>query len=196
MSVPLLRRLFTVKEYHKMVEAGVFSPDDQIELIQGEIIKMSPIGKRHAATVNRLVRLFTQLLGEDIILSPQNPIELNNNSEPQPDIALLLPRSDFYESKLPQPQDVLLLVEVADTTANYDREVKIPVYAQGGITEVWLVDINQQCVEVYREPISNRYQNMQKLRRGEFLSIQFFRRITNSHVTKAMGRLFFISKPN
>lgn len=188
MSVPLLRRLFTVKEYHKMVEAGVFSPDDQVELIQGEIIKMSPIGKRHAATVNRLVRLFTQLLGEDIILSPQNPIELNNNSEPQPDIALLLPRSDFYESKLPQPQDVLLLVEVADTTANYDREVKIPVYAQGGITEVWLVDLNQQCVEVYREPISNRYQNMQKLRRGDFLSIQFFPNFSIS-VDQVLGKI-------
>ena len=120
-----------------MIDSGILTPDDRVELIQGEIVQMSPIGRRHAAGVNRLVRIFTRLLGERIIVSSQNPVELNNNSEPQPDLALLLPRPDFYESGHPQPKDILLLVEVADTTANYDREVKIPLYAKDSIIEVF-----------------------------------------------------------
>lgn len=174
MSVQLLRRLFTVEEYHKIIEAEVFTPDDRLELIRGEIIQMSPIGRRHAATVNRLVQVLTQLLEERIILSPQNPIALNANSEPQPDIALLLPRSDFYESELPQPKDIILLVEVADTTLTYDRDVKIPLYAQAGIVEVWLVDLNDSCIEVYQELLPDGYQNVRRLKRGQILTLQAF----------------------
>jgi len=186
MSVQLLKRLFTVEEYHKMVDAGILTPDDRVELISGEIVQMSPIGRRHAAGVNRLVRIFTRLLGERIILSAQNPIELNNTSEPQPDIALLLPRPDFYESGHPHSEDILLLVEVADTTAKSDREVKIPLYAENGIKEVWLVDMNEQYIEVYREPTSNGYKNIQKFRGGEMLFIQIFPDI-NITVDEVLG---------
>jgi len=169
-----------------MGEAGIFKEGERVELIRGEIIQMSPIGTRHSAAVNRLVRLFTQHLGSRIILSPQNPVELDNNSEPQPDIALLLPRQDFYEYRHPIPQDVLLLVEVADTTAKYDREVKIPLYAEDNITEVWLVDINEQCIEVYRQPSPDGYQNVQKLGRGQTLSILAFREV-NIGVNEVLG---------
>ncbi|MCL1465853.1 Uma2 family endonuclease [Argonema galeatum] len=174
MSVQLLRRKFTVEQYHQMVDAGILTEDDRVELIRGEIVEMTSIGRRHAAGVNRLVRLFTQLLGDNIILSPQNPVELDEGSEPQPDVALLQPRPDFYESGHPQIQDIILLIEVADTTVESDRNVKIPLYAENGIVEAWLVDINEQCVEVYRSPSPTGYQNVQRFVRGESLSILAF----------------------
>lgn len=174
MSVQLLRRKFTVEQYQKMVESGIIAEGERVELIRGEIIQMAAIGRRHAASVNRLVRLFSQVIGDRAIISPQNPVQLDNNSEPQPDIALLHPRSDFYEAGHPQPQDIFLLVEVADTTVEADREIKIPLYAEPGIIEVWLVDINAQCVEVYRQPTPTGYQSIQKLHRGQTLAIQAF----------------------
>lgn len=116
MSVQLLRRKFTVEQYHKMVESGILTEDDRVELIRGEIIEMSPIGTKHAACVNRLVNLLVQLLGKGVILAAQNPVALNNNSEPQPDVALLKPRDDFSATAHPQPQDIFLLIEVADST--------------------------------------------------------------------------------
>ncbi|NMG07555.1 Uma2 family endonuclease [Brasilonema sp. UFV-L1] len=174
MSVQLLRRKFTVEQYHKMAEFGILREDEQVELIRGEIIEMSPIGTKHAACVNRLVNLLIQRLGKRIILAPQNPVILSDNSEPQPDVTLLQPREDFYENAHPQPNDIFLIIEVADTTVKYDREVKIPLYAEDKITEVWLVDINEQCVEVFSEPTADGYQNVQKFRRGESLAIQAF----------------------
>ncbi|HEY9853657.1 MAG TPA: Uma2 family endonuclease [Leptolyngbyaceae cyanobacterium] len=174
MNLQLIRRKFTVSQYHQMADAGILNENDRVELIRGEIVEMTPIGRRHAACVNRLVRLFIQLLGDSIILSPQNPIELDNNSQPQPDIVLLQPRPDFYESRLPQPQDIILLVEVADTTVESDRNIKIPLYAENGIRETWLVNINEEWVEVYREPSTTGYQNVQRFQRGESLSILAF----------------------
>jgi Uma2 family endonuclease len=174
MSVQLLRRKFTVEQYQQMIESGIIAEGERVELIRGEIIEMAAIGRRHAAGVNRLVRLFTQIIGDRAIISPQNPVQLDNNSAPQPDIALLHPRADFYEAGHPQPQDIFLLVEVADSTVETDREVKIPLYAEQGIVEVWLVDINAQCVEVYREPSPTNYQNIQKFQRGQNLVIQAF----------------------
>jgi Uma2 family endonuclease len=166
-----------VSQYHQMSEAGIFSENDKVELINGEIIEMSPIGRRHTACVNRLNSVFSQLLGKKVIIAVQNPITLNNLSEPQPDIALLKPRADFYESGHPQPQDVFLLIEVADRSLEYDRDVKIPLYASSGITEVWLVDIYEQVIIVYRYPSENGYSDIQKLSRGEKMSIQAFSEI-------------------
>ncbi|MFB2917548.1 MULTISPECIES: Uma2 family endonuclease [Aerosakkonema] len=186
MIVQLLRRKFTVEQYHQMVDVGILNQSDRVELIRGEIVEMNPIGTRHAACVNRLVRLLTQRLGDVVILSPQNPVELDDTSEPQPDVALLQPRPDFYESGHPQAQDVILLVEVADTTAESDRTVKIPLYAENGIVETWLVNINEQCVEVYREPSATGYQNVQVFQRGQSLSIQAFSDI-NITVDEVLG---------
>lgn len=150
MATELLRRLFTVAEYNQIVEAGILREDDRLELIQGSIIQMSPTGRRHAACVSRLNRLFHGILGDWILLGIQNPIELDNVSEPQPDVTLLDPKPDCYESGHPQPSDSFLLIEVSDTTIEFDRDVKLPLYAKASIPEVWLVDINSQCVEVYR----------------------------------------------
>lgn len=174
MSVQLLRRKFTLEQYHKMAESGILTENDRVELIRGEIIEMSPIGRRHAACVRRLHKLFSEKLSLLAIVDTQNPVELSDRSEPQPDVVLLQPRPDFYEAGHPKAKDIFLLVEVADTTAETDRDVKIPLYAENGISEVWLVNINEQCVEVYREPLSTGYQNVQKFQRGQTLSIQAF----------------------
>lgn len=187
MNVQLLRRKFTVEQYHKMVESGILKEDERVELIRGEIIEMSPIGTKHAACVNRLVNLLVQLLGKRVIVAAQNPVALNNNSEPQPDVALLKHRDDFYATAHPQPQDIFLLIEVANSTVMYDREEKIPLYAEANITVVWLVDINAQIVEVYQQPIATGYQYMQKFTGGETLSIPGFPDV-NITVNEIFGR--------
>ena len=170
MLVQQLKRRFTISEYHQMAEVGILTPSDRVELINGEIIEMSPIGKRHAACVNRLNQLFSQRLGDRILISVQNPILLNNLSEPQPDIALLQPRSDFYASGHPQPSDIFLIIEVADSSINYDKEVKIPLYSSGGITEVWLIDLNQNLVQIYQQPTPTGYQVIQDFQPENALS--------------------------
>ncbi len=175
MSTKVLRRQFSIQDYHQMVVAGILTEDERVELIQGEIVQMSPIGVRHASCVNRLNKLFSQLLGDRVIVAVQDPVILSNLCEPQPDLALLKPRDDFYAAGHPQPQDILLLVEVADTTIESDfaertlceRTIKIPLYASSKIREVWLVDVNELVVEVFREPTVNSYQSIQKLQIGE-----------------------------
>lgn len=177
MSVELLRKQFTVWDYHQMVKAGILKEDERVELIAGEIIEMSPIGTRHAACIIRLIRLFSQLLGDRAFISSQNPVQLSDFSEPQPDIALLKPRDDYYAAAHPQPQDILLLVEVADTTIDYDRNVKMPLYASSNISEAWIVDINGQTIEVYRQPTPDGYQHIQTFQKGQSLFIQAFAEI-------------------
>ncbi|TAD80862.1 MAG: Uma2 family endonuclease [Oscillatoriales cyanobacterium] len=170
MSVHTQRRLFTVQEYHLMSEAGVFGDRERVELIEGEIVQMAAIGKRHAARVDRLADLFYDNVRTSAIVRVQNPICLDDKSEPQPDIALVQRRADFYEESLPNSQDILLLVEVADSTINYDRDVKVPNYARSGIQEVWLWDLEVNCLEVYRNPTANGYTSIPKFERGEIVS--------------------------
>jgi len=170
MSVQIVRHKFTVDDYHRMVQAGILSEDDRVELIEGEIVTMSPIGSRHAACVKRLLRLFIRGVGDRAIVAAQDPIRLGEHSEPQPDLSLLKPREDFYASEHPGPEDVLLLLEVAETSAEYDRKVKIPLYARFGIKEVWLIDLEAETVEVYREPSWEGYQERKVLGRGEVIS--------------------------
>lgn len=174
MSIQVMKRLFTVDEYYRMAEAGIFSEDDRVELIEGEIIKMSPIGSPHAGCVKRLNGLFSEKLGSRAILSVQDPIRLSETTEPQPDIALLIPRADFYSQRHPQPQEVLLLIEVSDTTIEYDREVKIPLYAAAGIIEVWIVSLAEELIEVYRQPLTNSYAEFRQFRRSENISPSSF----------------------
>jgi Uma2 family endonuclease len=178
MPVELLRRKFTVKQYHQMAEAGILTEDDRVELIRGEIVEMTPIGRRHAACVDRLNEMFILRLAQATIVRVQNPVELDDNSEPQPDLVLLRRRADFYEAGHPQAEDILLLVEVADATVETDRDVKILLYANSGIAEVWLVDINAQCLEVYRQPSENGYQIIQKYYRGQTVTIQAFSEVS------------------
>jgi len=172
-----LKRLFTVSEYHSMAETGILSEDDRVELIEGEIYRMAPIGSRHAGCVNRLVHLFQ---GLKAILSPQNPLQLDDHSEPEPDLALLRHREDFYATAHPTPEDVLLLVEVADTSIGFDRRVKIPLYARNGIPEVWLVDLVQGAVDIHRQPSLSGYRDVRRLRNDDRISPLAFPRLEHS----------------
>lgn len=170
--VPVKHWTFTVEDYMRMLEAGILSEDDRIELIEGEIIEMSPIGDLHAACVIRLTMLFTRLVGVAALVSVQNPVRLDNHSEPQPDLALLKPRPDFYAQAKPTPDDILLIVEVADSSAHFDRNVKVPLYARALIPLVWLVDLNAGAIEVYSQPAGGAYQQCQVMRRGDRLTIE------------------------
>jgi Uma2 family endonuclease len=174
MPVRLLTRRFTVEEYHRMAQAGILSEDDRVELIEGEIVEMAAIGSRHAGCVNRLLRLIHPRAAERAVVSVQNPVRLGRHSEPQPDLALLGLRPDFYASAHPGPGDVLLLVEVSEASADADREVKVPLYARAGIPEVWLVDLEGEVIEVYRQPSAEGYRDVRQARRGEALSVEAF----------------------
>jgi len=174
MVLQLVRHQFTVKQFHQMAETGILSENERIELIRGEMIDMSPIGTRHAGCVLFLTHLLGLLLGERALINVQNPMELDETSQPQPDIALLKPRPDFYRNSHPQPEDIFLLIEVADTTVKYDREVKIPLYAEANISEVWLIDVNQEIIEIYRNPLQGVYQDIQELVKNQSLSILAF----------------------
>ena len=168
---PAVRRWrFNVDEYYRMAEAGIFHEDSRVELIEGDIIAMSPIGSRRAACVVRLTALLTSALGIRAFLSPQNPIRLDDHSEPEPDVMLLTPKDDYYASAHPGAADVLLLVEVMNTSADDDRKVKLGLYARSGVPEVWLVDLKGELVEVYRRPAGEAYAENSEIRRGQSLA--------------------------
>ncbi len=160
-------RLFTVAEYHRMAEAGIFTEDDRVELIEGEVVAMSPIGPRHAACVKKLAALIRERIASHaLIAGVQDPIRLSEHSEPLPDISILRPREDFYAEVHPGPEDILVLLEVADASVMYDRNTKLPLYAREGIGEVWLVDLVKNVVDVYSSPGPNGYANQQRFERG------------------------------
>ena len=161
MAMPITHRRFTVDEYHRMAEAGILTEDDRVELLDGEIVAMTPIGKRHAGIVARLERLLHHSIGDNAIVWGQNPIRLDRYGEPEPDVTLLKERTDFYTDRPPRPDDVLLLIEVADTSLRYDRGSKLRAYARARIPEVWIVDLTTDRVEVYREPRDDRYTDRQ-----------------------------------
>jgi Uma2 family endonuclease len=149
---------FTVDEYRHMGETGIFQEDDRVELIEGEIVEMSPIGSPHSGANMRIHKRLEQAVGEHAIVSSQNPVILGKYSEPQPDIALLRPRDDFYTASHPTPDDVLLLIEVAESSLRYDREIKLPLYASHGIPEVWLADLQARQLLRFSRPAGGRYQ--------------------------------------
>jgi len=153
----LNRHRVTVEEYYRMGETGVLAPDARVELIEGEIVDMAPIGSRHASVVSRLNRLLSAAVGEQALLFVQSPLRLAPRSEPQPDLMLLVPREDFYEAAHPAAADVLLLVEVSDTTARYDRGIKLQLYARHGVREVWIVDLDNHVLRTFRGPRDDTY---------------------------------------
>lgn len=160
-------RPFTVEEYHRMAEAGILHEDDRIELIHGEIIQMSPIGNYHSAIVRRLTMLLAPRLASQAIIDVQNPVRIGDHSEPEPDIKILPFRDDYYAESGVTPQDVLLLIEVSDSTLRYDRNTKLPLYATANIPEVWIVDVNKQQLEVYCQPDEDRYRSVKTLTRED-----------------------------
>jgi Uma2 family endonuclease len=166
MSPKLAKRWITADEYKRMGEAGVFPPDARLELLEGEIYEMSPIGSPHAACVDALALLLNEAAKRRFIVRVQSPIRLNDFSEPQPDVTLLRWRDDFYRKALPTPADVLLVVEVADTTLETDRKVKIPLYARAGIPEAWIVNILDERIEIYSAIEGESYGQIKRFGRG------------------------------
>lgn len=145
---------FTVEEFLRIGETGILDPDLRVELLDGKVYEMAAIGSPHAACVNRLTRIFTEAFRTRLIVAVQNPVQIGRYTLLVPDVTLLQPRDDYYEARHPRPEDVLLLVEVADTTLSRDRRVKMPVYGRAGVVESWLVDLNARRVQVFREPSS------------------------------------------
>jgi Uma2 family endonuclease len=164
----------TVAEYYQMAADGVLHEDDRVELIEGSLHWMSPIGSPHAACVKRLTAIFNQRLAQQAIVGAQDPIHLDDLSEPQPDVSLTRWRDDYYETAHPTPADVLLLVEVADSTLKEDRGIKAPLYARHGIPELWIVNLLAAEVEVYTQPQNGRYQQRVVRRRGEQIAPMAF----------------------
>jgi Uma2 family endonuclease len=163
------RHKLDVREYYRMGEVGIFAPDERVELIEGEIIDIAPIGSQHSGTVNSLITELAAAARGRAVASAQSPLRLSDLTEPQPDFMLLKPRADNYRSEHPTPADVLLLVEVADSSLRYDRGVKLPLYARHGVAEVWIVNIGEGVVEVYRDPAGEAYRATARAARGEVL---------------------------
>jgi len=172
MIVPAQHKKFTADQYYQMAESGILTQRDRVELIEGEIIQMAAIGKSHAVCVDRLTELFVLTFSSQALIRVQNPVRLSNYSEPQPDFAILRLRQDFYLNGHPQPEDVLAVVEVSDSSIDYDRGVKAPLYAGEGIQELWIIDLNVLAVEVYRLPSSQGYQQVQTFQPGESVAFQ------------------------
>lgn len=164
-----IRRLWNVADFHRMGKTGFLHPESRLELIEGELFEMAPIGSFHAGTVSILTRLLMQAVANSAIVNIQSPVVLSDCSEPQPDILLLRPRTDYYLHKNPHAQDVLLLVEVSDSTVQFDRKTKVPLYARHGVPEVWLVvGPKRRHIEIYRDlqPERGSYQTRLQLREG------------------------------
>jgi Uma2 family endonuclease len=153
---------YTVDEYYRMAESGILNEKSRVELIEGEVIDMPPIGSPHSGLVNILSHRLGRAAGDSAIVAVQNPVRLNHFSEPEPDIALLRPRPDFYTSAHPTPNDVFLIVEVSDSTLRYDRDIKTPLYAKHGIPEVWLVDVAGRELAIHRLPEKSGYTDIQR----------------------------------
>jgi Uma2 family endonuclease len=164
----LTRRRFTAEEYHRVGEVGILRDDERVELIEGEIVEMNPIGSHHAACVRMLTRLLGRSLGDELLLDVQNPIRLNGGLEPQPDLAVV--RARDYRESLPGPEDVVLVIEVSDTTLGYDRNVKLPSYARAGIGEAWIADLPNGVIERHNDPSEDGYRRMERVGRGRSLA--------------------------
>ena len=161
------RHRLTVRDYHRMADAGIFGEDDRIELIDGDLIDMAPIGPGHASVVNRLTQAFVLACAGRAIASIQNPVALDDTSEPQPDVVISRLRDDFYATGHPGPADILLLVEVADSSLRFDRTVKLPLYARAGIAEVWIVDSKHRTIDANKKPVGSGYGEMVTHQTGE-----------------------------
>jgi Uma2 family endonuclease len=145
-------RLLTVADYHQMVESGILSADERVELVEGQLYQMAAKGTAHSAAVTRIDRILADRLGDAVLLRFQDPVLLSNVSEPEPDVAVVQPDRLDYEERHPGPGDILLLIEVADTTVKRDLEIKAPAYGRAGVVETWVLDVSGRCLHVFREP--------------------------------------------
>ncbi|MBI2217200.1 MAG: Uma2 family endonuclease [Candidatus Rokubacteria bacterium] len=171
MAIRTERRLFTVQEYHRMGEAGVLAEDERVELIEGEIVTMPPIGEGHARSVDGAAELLITRLGQRARVRIQGPVDVGQRSEFQPDLAVLRREPACVGAEHPGPDDILLIIEVADTSLERDRGLKLPVYARAGVGEVWIVNLRAGLIEVYRQPGGGAYRDVSTVGRGERLTI-------------------------
>ena len=176
-TATLPNRKFTVDEYHDFIEKGVFKPEERIELWEGEFVEMSPIGKRHAGIVAGLTAYLNHLFFKKYVVWSQNPIVLNDFSEPQPDVCVLELRDDFYRNESATAADVLLAMEVSDSTVKYDRDIKFPRYAENGILESWLIDLENDRIEIHTQPTAKGYKLVKILHRGDIAESTTFEEI-------------------
>jgi Uma2 family endonuclease len=174
MAAEVTKKLFTVNDYYSMAEAGIIGPDERVELVEGEIIQMSPIGHRHGVRVVRASTMFFEAFGRKAVISTQGTLRLNKRTEFEPDLVVFKPRADFYVSGRAKPADVLLVVEMADSSLSSDRKIKIPLYAAAGIPEVWIQDIENDLLLVYRDPREENYATSLELQRNESVSPNAF----------------------
>jgi Uma2 family endonuclease len=169
------KRLFTADEYERLADVGILRPDDRTELIEGEIIRVVAMKSPHAACISRIMAMLQPLTNRRFQLRIQCPLRLDVHNEPEPDVLLLKPRKDFYESRHPAAADVLLLIEVCDTSIEFDQKVKVPLYARFGVPEVWLIGLRHKRVEVYREPSKTGYVQLEHLESAASLTAERIR---------------------
>ena len=172
------KHLTNINEWRRLGEANIFPPESRLELINGEILEMAPIGFNHAGHVIRLLNFFAPLISNKALVNAQNPIQLGDLSEPEPDFMLLKPNADFYSSRHPNANDVLLLIEVADSSLTFDQNQKLRLYALHGIPEYWLLNLNDECLEVYRKPNGEVYAEKTTLRAGDSITLSQLNKIT------------------
>jgi Uma2 family endonuclease len=163
----IVRKKFRSDEIHKMIKIGVLPEESGWELIRGEIVRRMSIGSKHVGTIIKLSKILERKVGDYVFVSAQNPVHLDEYNEPEPDIALLKPREDFYTKGLPTPADVLLLIEVSDSTVEYDRDVKRLLYAEAAINEFWLINLKNNTIECYSLPKNGHYHLAEVLELGE-----------------------------
>jgi len=186
MAVQIARWQFTVDDYHRMHATGILAEDDHVELMDGEVRRMSPIGPFHAAIVKRLNHLLSTGT-RDFIISVQDPIQLDDYSEPEPDIALVRFEPSYYAQNHPASRDIFLLIEVSDTSLDYDRNEKLPRYAEAHIPEVWLIDVEAERIEQYTSPLENQYTLRHSYKQGDHITS-----IVLPDITLAVGQIFGI----
>lgn len=174
MAIQTLKRKITVNEFQLMAKTGILDEKERLELMEGEIITMTPIGDNHARCVLFLTNFFAKKLIGKVMINVQNPLQLDTISQSQPDITLLRPRSDYYQSKSINPDDILLLIEVADSSIKYDRQIKAPFYAKHGISELWIINLENQTVEIYRDPQSDGYKDCHTFHPGDKIAPKAF----------------------
>jgi Uma2 family endonuclease len=172
MKNEIAKRLFTVHDYQKMLDAGILHEDDRVELIRGEVIQMSPINPLHNGTIHRANWFLSRIIGDRAIIGVQGSIRLNEYDEPQPDLYLLRPKEDFYTSRHAGPAEILLIIEVADTSLDYDCTTKMRLYAETGVPEYWISDLQHDCIIAYSDAEGATYRTVRKVERGEKLSPQ------------------------
>lgn len=172
MSTLVTKRLINTEEYYKMAEVGMLKPDEKVELINGEIYTMAPVGSKHAAVVDFLIFKMIRSFSDTCIVRSQNPVSIDQWSEPEPDIAILKYRKDNYVEAHPNVADVLLIVEVSDTSYEFDCTVKKDIYATAGIPVYWVIDLNESCIEVYENPVQHRYRKKSVYFAGDQIPFQ------------------------